>query len=160
MEFAARWHQKDIPSIPTNIWSPGKHTTTKEKRAILADLNKHFFIFLCHLKRLQISSVKWLVGYCKIWFLREHKTTSKHLLSGPLASVNLPLQDRCFFSYFFILTWSTWLMPCLLHRDLLMQVMHPEEEFKSWAWSALPIYFSFTRACTNFTGNRSMSSAR
>lgn len=77
--------------------------------------------------------MKWLVGYYKFWFLREHKSTSKRLHSGPVASVNLAPQDRCFFLYLFMLTWSMGLTPCLLYRDLLMQVMHSEEEFKSWA---------------------------
>lgn len=40
----------------------------------------------------------------------------------PCAFVNLAPQDRCFFSYFFMLTGSMWLTPCLLYRYLLMQV--------------------------------------
>lgn len=98
--ICSKMASKDISSIPANTWSPAKHITNKETLATLAELQQTYLIFFCHLKRLQKSTVKWLVGYYKIWFLREHKTASKCL--HPVASVKLAPQDRCFFSHLYV----------------------------------------------------------
>lgn len=91
------------------------------------------------------------------WFLTDCKTLYKCLYSGPSAPVNIATKDWCILSYFFVLTWNIWHALHLLCGYLLMQMMHPEGEFKSWVWRnskhyAWPINLSLTYACMNFAG--------
>lgn len=75
---------------------------------IPADSNSCFCIFPSHLRQ-QTSSAKCLVGYHRTCFFRDCKTIYKYLHSGPVASGDLGGEDRCIFSYFFVLIWSIWL---------------------------------------------------